>query len=119
MESEVITLKASETLVRNRKQKGNLVENVVKSVKKELKTPQQFDSKESKTVLPNLKPEIVECKPKSNTNTSQESNEVKQQSIEHEKKFTINVQFDLMSVLLFALAIVTRFYKLSEPKNVV
>ncbi|CAO1319292.1 unnamed protein product [Diamesa serratosioi] len=118
MESEVITSKASETLVRNRKQKGNVVENGVKSVKKELKTPQQFDSKLTNGSS-NLKPEIEECTPKSKNSSIQESKQVKQQSIKHEEKFTINVQFDLMSVLLFALAIVTRFFKLSEPKNVV
>lgn len=118
MESEVVTLRTSETLVRNRKQKGNVVENVVKSVTKELKTPQQFDSKESNN-LPKLKSQIVELKSKSTKNAPQESKETKLQSIQDENKFTINVQFDLMSVVLFALAIATRFFKLSEPKNVV
>lgn len=118
MESEVVTLKTSETLVRNRKQKGNLVENVVKSATKELKTPQQFDSKELNN-LPKVKSEIKECETKSTKKTHQESKQVKPDVIQHEKKFTINVQFDLMSVLLFALAILTRFFKLSEPKNVV
>lgn len=38
---------------------------------------------------------------------------------EGDKNFRIKLEFDPMSIALFALAVVTRFYKLSEPKNVV
>lgn len=33
--------------------------------------------------------------------------------------FVVNIEFDLISILLFTFAFVTRIYKLSEPKNIV
>ena len=36
-----------------------------------------------------------------------------------QKQFIVGFEIDLMTVVLFFLAVATRFYKLSEPKNVV
>lgn len=38
---------------------------------------------------------------------------------EQDEGFVVNITFDLISILLFTFAFVTRIYNLSEPKNIV
>lgn len=52
-------------------------------------------------------------------------NDTNTQIIEHDssnddyKKCSINIEIDLVTVILFVFSALTRFYKLSQPKNVV
>lgn len=105
MGTEMKTPENSENSLRNRKKKENVVEKCEKSVKNSSKSSEKMEAKSTteERVEPKLK--VNEAKAQDNQITRD--------------TFRIRLEFDPMSIALFALAIVTRFFRLSEPRNVV
>lgn len=110
---EMKTPENCENSLRNRKKKENVVEKSEKSVKKSMEKVES--EKVERPQEENLK---VEEKMKRKLAIEKE-NVTNGQFNEADKNFRIRLEFDPMSIALFTLAIITRFYKLSEPKNVV
>ena len=102
-----------ENIVRNRKQKSAQVENLEKSAKSQTKTSEQIENskiiKESKktTEGPKSDEKFIQQEAAVTPNDNRTSN------------FTIKIEFDPMSIALFTIAIVTRFFRLAEPRNIV
>lgn len=48
-----------------------------------------------------------------------ENSNLAQRTKSKKKRFSINLEIDLLSISLFFLALLTRMYKLAEPKNIV
>jgi len=105
-----------ENIVRNRKQKSSHVEHSEKSAKVQAKITEQIENKEELKKSKELE-KVVES-PKSDEKLIQQESEVttNDNSISN---FTIKIEFDPMSIALFTLAIVTRFFRLAEPRNIV
>ncbi|CRK93645.1 CLUMA_CG007174, isoform A [Clunio marinus] len=103
MGTEIKSQENCENSLRNRKKKEALTQNnVLKSSEKSEVKPQN----ESKGKVENQQQIESTTKPQ----IHEERND---------KSFRIRLEFDPMSVVLFTLAIITRFFKLSEPRNVV
>lgn len=106
-----------ENIIRNRKQKSAQVESSEKTVKVQTKITEQItENKEDLKKSKELKKAAEN--PKSDERLIQEESEAatNDNSISN---FTIKIEFDPMSIALFTLAIVTRFFRLSEPRNIV
>lgn len=63
-----------------------------------------------------LKKEIITNEIKT---TLKSDNSINIKSNDILKKFTINIEIDLVTIFLFVGSVFTRFYNLSQPKNVV
>lgn len=92
-------LENCENVVRNRKSKVKITESTENKPKCEIEE-KKFDTQEK--IEKFVKTEKVEA-----------VSEIKNEN------FMIKIEFDPMSIFLFILAIVTRFFRLAEPKNVV
>lgn len=110
---EMTTPENCESSLRNRKKKENGSEKSEKSVKK---TTEKVESEEKQK--PQEESLKVKEKPEEKFSCEKE-NVANGQFSERDKNFRIKLEFDPMSIVLFTLAIITRFFKLSEPKNVV
>lgn len=99
-----------ENSLRNRKKKENVLEKSEKSVEK------STDKVENEKVE---QPQEEKLKVKAKTERKSLNEKENGHFNEDDKNFRIKLEFDPMSIALFSLAIVTRFYKLSEPRNVV
>jgi hypothetical protein len=94
-----------ENVVRNRKQKTVVVDGGEKRPKSDIEVRERVEPEKSE---------------KSDTQKEEKPERVLQESSEpHHENFTIKIEFDPMSIALFALATVTRFFRLAEPRNVV
>lgn len=92
-----------ESSLRNRKKKENV------SVKNSLKSPEKMEDLDLKEVeQPQEKDSKVDKVP-----------QLVSKDAPKDSNFRIRFEFDPMSIALLALAIITRFFKLSEPRNVV
>lgn len=102
MGTEIKTPESGESSLRNRKRKENVsVKNSPKSSKTE---DEEDDLKEVEQPLEeNLKAEQP----------------TRDQPIVAAANFRLRLEFDPMSIVLLTLALITRFYRLSEPRNVV
>lgn len=117
MGTEVKVLENCENIIRNRKQKVNHKDDTEKLTK----VKKQINSEKSDH---QIKDEIakIDSKPSSGSTETEKQDllNTRQQIPPRETiKFTIKIEFDPMSIALFTLAIVTRFFRLSEPQNVV
>jgi predicted nuclease with TOPRIM domain len=116
MGSELKTIENCENVLRNRKQKNTQNENAEKPSKEKSKQSEKVFTEKSEVVATNENNKIAKIK----SETSNEMPEVQKQiSTQQHTKFTIKIEFDPMSIALFMLAIATRFFRLSEPRNVV
>lgn len=104
-----------ENSVRNRKKKENVPEKSEISVKNS--SSKSSEKMEIEQVKKLGQDEVSEVESKSESK-SQHHNDVAKVTIK-ESSFKIRLEFDPMSIALFTLAIVTRFFRLSEPRNVV
>jgi hypothetical protein len=95
MGTEMKTPENSENLLRNRKKK---VKSVEKSSENEV-NDENDDKKDKKKIV-------------NETNLNFKV-------IEKSENFVFRLEFDPMSIALLAIALATRFFRLSEPRNVV
>lgn len=102
-----------ESSLRNRKKKENVQEKVQQSVTNLSKSSEKMEDDPSNQVEQQREKSL---KFKSESESKSEDD---QGTVESFKSFRLKLEFDPMSIALFTLAIVTRFYKLSEPRNVV
>ncbi|XP_070496483.1 protein O-mannosyltransferase 1 [Chironomus tepperi] len=105
-----------ENIVRNRKQKSAQVEHSEKTAKVQTNGTEQIENKEDIKKSKELKK--TSENPKSNERLIQQESEVTTND-KSNSNFVIKIEFDPMSIALFTLAIVTRFFRLSEPRNIV
>jgi hypothetical protein len=98
MGTEMKTPENSENILRNRKKKVKIIE---KSSENEVKNEDYDDKKEKKKILVN-----------------EETNH-NFKVIDKNENFVFRLEFDPMSIALLAIALATRFFRLSEPRNVV
>lgn len=112
MGTEMKAPESSENVLRNRKQKSAPAESVEKTVKNDQNESVALKKNDNKMDKMKIKEEDEK---KSNKKLAND----KLIQTESEQNFTIKIEFDPMSIALFALAIITRFFRLSEPKNVV
>lgn len=103
-----------ESSLRNRKKKENVVEKSEKSAKNPPKSSEKMEDIPKEVDERSSSDESLKLIGKSDS-TDQGSSAT---SHRH-GNFRIRLEFDPMSLTLFALAIVTRFFRLSEPRNVV
>lgn len=103
-----------ESSLRNRKKKENVVEKSEKSAKNPPKSSEKMEDIPKEVDERSSSDESLKLIGKSDS-TDQGSCAT---SHRH-GNFRIRLEFDPMSLTLFALAIVTRFFRLSEPRNVV
>lgn len=117
MGSELKALENCENIIRNRKQKVTHKDETEKLTKVKKQTNlEKSDHKEKDEIAK------IESKPTmgSDETEKRELLDTRQQISPRETiKFTIKIEFDPMSIALFTLALVTRFFRLSEPRNVV
>lgn len=107
-----------ENSLRNRKKK----ENVQDKSEINVKNSSSKSSEKMETIEPSNKLAQDEVlKAEKSDSKSQKLNGVKPDDKVDvkESNFKIRLEFDPMSIALFTLAIVTRFFRLSEPRNVV
>lgn len=101
--------------LRNRKQKKNVQETSEEKVKNLFEFAEDCGSLKKidetlRTNFPIKKPTEMRSEIHKSSNTN---------DITDNRNFTIKIEFDPMSIALFTIAIVTRFFRLSEPRNVV
>lgn len=96
------TPESCENSVRNRKRRENVPERSVKN-----------SSKSSESEVEQPQEENLKIK-----DPTEKPSRVEEKNVE-ERNFRLKLEFDPMSIVLFTLAVVTRFHKLSEPRNVV
>lgn len=103
-----------ESSLRNRKKKENVSEKSEKSAKNPSKSsekmediPKEVDERSSS----DEKLKFIGESDSTDRGSGVESH--------RNENFRIRLEIDPMSIALFALAIVTRFYRLAEPRNVV
>lgn len=120
MGTELKTPENCENTLRNRKQKNTQNENSEKSLKDKVKHVEKVIAEKSNQ---QNKDEIAKIQSNS---TMRSTEDEKQQQIPQKSllpqeavNFIIKIEFDPMSIALFILALATRFFRLSEPKNVV
>lgn len=101
-----------ESSLRNRKKKENVVEKSEKSAKNPPKSSEKLEDIPKEADERSSSDESLKLIDKSDS-IDQGSGAT------NHGKFRIQLEFDPMSLTLFALAIVTRFFRLSEPRNVV
>lgn len=106
-----------DSTLRNRKKKENVEEKSEKSVKNSSKTSEKMETDDLKKVEQQQK-EVLKIKLKSESKSPSEDSTT-EQIAQSDSNFRIKLEFDPMSIALLMLAIITRFFKLSEPRNVV
>jgi hypothetical protein len=106
---EMKTPENCENSLRNRKKKENVAEKSERVVKKTTEKVENHKVEQSQE-------ENLKIKEKSAEKLQSEAEIV---SDVQSKDFRIRIEFDPMSIALFTLAIVTRFFRLSEPRNIV
>lgn len=102
-----------ENSLRNRKKKENVAD---KSEKNSNKTDEVEREKVEQSQGEILK---IKQETERKVQKEQESHLSNVQYEEKYKNFRIRIEFDPISIALLTLAIVTRFFRLSEPRNVV
>jgi hypothetical protein len=112
MGTEMKSPENCENTVRNRKKKENVQDKSVKS------SPKSTEDESVKEVDHKKIPQEENLKIKQQ-NESNMKTQISNESLGAERNFRIRLEFDPMSIALFTLAIVTRFFRLSEPRNVV
>lgn len=113
MGTEMKSPESCESSLRNRKKKENVQE---KSGKNSSKSSEKMEIEGSV--------KMEQQGEDSNLNFMQQSESKSRYDLETterapEKNFLIRLELDPMSIALFTLAVVTRFFRLSEPRNVV
>lgn len=104
----------SENSLRNRKKKEDVQEKSEISVKNSSsKSSEKMEAEQSRKLAQDEVSEVG----KSDSKSQQRNEDIK--VVVRERSFRIRLEFDPMSIALFTLAIVTRFFRLSEPRNVV
>lgn len=111
---EMKTPENSENSLRNRKKKENVQEKSEQSLKNSSKSSEKMETEEVEKV--EQENEILNIKKKIE---SKSLHDLKAENAEDNSNFKIRFELDPMSIALFTIAIVTRFFKLSEPRNVV
>lgn len=107
------TPESCENSVRNRKKKENGPEKSEKCVKNSSKSSEKMEVDPAEVATKKVEQMADESlKVKERIDVCEEGSRA-------EDNFRIKFQIDPMSLALFALAIVTRFYRLAEPRNVV
>lgn len=114
MGTEMKSPESCESSLRNRKKKENVQE---KSVKNSSKSSEKMEIEGSVKMEQQQGEDL-------NSNFMQQSESKSRNDLETterapEKNFRIRLELDPMSIALFTLAVVTRFFRLSEPRNVV
>lgn len=104
-----------DTSLRSRKRKESAAEKSVKNVSKtsekmETDVTSKVEQQQQQQQEKNLN---IKYKSESEDSTTTE------QFPSSDRNFRIRLEFDPMSIALLTLAIITRFFKLSEPRNVV
>ena len=124
MGTETKVIENCENIIRNRNPKKILIKTSEISAKEKIKLVEQLKHKENddKQEEATIKESELQETSTKDTQSHEKINEKELESTTNNKsssKFTIKVEFDLMSIALFTLAIITRFFRLSEPRNVV
>lgn len=101
----------SENSLRTRKRKENVQEKSEQSVKNSSKSSEKTET-ESGRKVEREENENLKIKEKIES-------ESPQAPTDNKSSFRLKLELDPMSIALFILAIVTRFFRLSEPRNVV
>jgi hypothetical protein len=117
MGSELKALENCENIIRNRKQKTTHKDEAEKLTKVKKQTNLEKSDHQQKDEIAKK-----DSKPSSGSTETEKQELLKgeqQISPRESIKFTIKIEFDPMSIALFTLALVTRFFRLSEPRNVV
>jgi predicted PilT family ATPase len=107
---EMKTPENCENSLRNRKKKENGSE---KSEKSSQKSTEKVENEK----VEQFQEEVKEKTERKSLNKKE--NDSNGQFVVGEKNFRIRFELDPMSIALFTLAVVTRFFRLAEPRNVV
>lgn len=118
MGAEMKTLENCDSSLRNRKKKENVVEKSEKSVKNLYKTSEKMETEVSSKMEQQQQEKMLNNKLKTDSK-SQSDDSTTELLASNDSNFRIKLEFDPMSIALLTLAIITRFFKLSEPRNVV
>lgn len=113
MGTEMKSPESCESSLRNRKKKENVQE---KSVKNSSKSSEKMEIEGSVKMEQQGKDLNLNFMQQSE---SKARNDLETTERAPEKNFRIRLELDPMSIALFTLAVVTRFFRLSEPRNVV
>lgn len=117
MGTELKAPESGENIIRNRKQKATHKDDTEKLTKVKKQTnSEKLDHQQNDEIAK------IDSQPSSGSVETEKQKllSTRQQIPPRETvKFTIKIEFDPMSIALFTLAIVTRFFRLSEPRNVV
>lgn len=120
---EMKTQENSENSFRNRKKKENTQEKSEQSLKNSSKSSEKTETESAKKVFQEENSrENGDVKTKREVEAKclqEDSSEALTREEGNSSVFRIRLELDPMSIALFLLAIVTRFFKLSEPRNVV
>lgn len=103
-----------ENSLRNRKKKENVVEKSEKSAKNPPKSSEKMEDIPKEVEERSSSDESLKFIAKSDS-----ANQGSVATSHRQENFRIRLEFDPMTITLFALAVVTRFFRLSEPRNVV
>lgn len=116
MGTELKVVENCENIIRNRKQKASNKDEGEKLMKVKKQSVEKSEHQQKDEIAKN----DSETSPRSTETEKQELSNIEHQILSRESiKFTIKIEFDPMSIALFTLAILTRFFRLSEPRNVV
>lgn len=122
MGTEIKPPENCENTLRNRNRKNTQNENSEKPSKDKLKQTEKVISEKSDT---QNKDEIAKIQSNftlgSTENEKQQQQQIPQKNLlpQEAVNFIIKIEFDPMSIALLILALATRFFRLSEPKNIV
>lgn len=120
MGTEMKTPENCDSSLRNRKKKENVAEKSEKSVKNLCKTSEKMETDVSSKMEQQQEEKFLNNKLKSDLKSqSDDSTTTSEQFAQSDSSFRIRLEFDPMSIALLTLAIISRFFKLSEPRNVV
>lgn len=117
MGTEMKTPENCESSLRSRKKKENVQEKSEQSVKSSSSTSEKMEADSLKKIEQQHEKNL-KFKPESDSK-SRNDQESSEEVAASNRNFRLKLEFDPMSIVLFTLAIVTRFFKLSEPRNVV
>jgi hypothetical protein len=115
MGTEIKTPENCENALRNRKQSRTVCDTSEK-LQKPQKTRENINDEEFPS---KSKKNLAEFKEEKKKPLEPQKNDKFKNETEKNKNFTIKLEFDPMSIVLFTMAICTRFFRISEPRNVV
>lgn len=118
MGTEMKTPESGDSSLRNRKKKENVQEKCEQSIANPLKSSEEKMEADPSKKVEQQQEKILKFKSKSESKSQIDRGSSEGVS-ESNSNFRLRLEFDPMSIALFTLAIVTRFFKLSEPRNVV